>query len=745
MSVYNKFKFPKVTVDVAVEMGLKPEEFEKAKEILGRIPNYIELGIISAMWSEHCSYKSSKIHLKKFPTSAPWVVQGPGENAGIIEIDGDICACFKVESHNHPSYIEPYQGAATGVGGILRDVFTMGARPVAAMNSLRFGKLDNNETKHILEGVVAGIAGYGNCFGVPTIGGEVFFHESYQKNPLVNAFALGIVKKDKIFYAKAEGVGNVIIYVGAKTGRDGIHGATMASEEFSSDDTSKRPNVQIGDPFKEKLLLEACLELMQEDYIVGIQDMGAAGLTSSSFEMASRAGSGVKLYLDRVPVREKEMNPYEIMLSESQERMLIVAKKGFEKKIKKIFDKWDLDAEVIGEVTDDGFVRLFWDGEEVASLKAAPLSDEAPIYDRSYTKPTYVDELKKFDISSIPEPKNYNDVLIKIFESPNIASKEYIYEQYDHMVQTNTVVLPGSDASVIRVKGSKKCISISSDCNGRYCYLDSFMGGMQAVVEACRNVAMSGARPLAITDCLNFGNPEKPEIMWQFVNVIEGMASACKRLNTPVVSGNVSFYNETDGKAIFPTPTVVAVGVIDDVDYIITSEFKNLENYIYLVGSNRGEIGGSEYLNFIHNTVAGKIPEVDLYYEKDLVDFMVDAAKKKIIKAAHDVSEGGLVVALSEMTFKNDIGFEVNLKGDIRPDFYIFSESQGMVILEVEKINAREVEKLLKYYSLPFSRIGETTGRNIVVNYNKKNIINLPLDIPKYIYKTLIKRVMVNL
>lgn len=742
MSVYNKFKFPKVTVDVAVEMGLKPEEFEKAREILGRTPNYIELGIISAMWSEHCSYKSSKIHLKKFPTSAPWVVQGPGENAGIIEIDGDICACFKVESHNHPSYIEPYQGAATGVGGILRDVFTMGARPVAAMNSLRFGKLDNNETKHILEGVVAGIAGYGNCFGVPTIGGEVFFHESYQKNPLVNAFALGIVKKDKIFYAKAEGVGNVIIYVGAKTGRDGIHGATMASEEFSSDDTSKRPNVQIGDPFKEKLLLEACLELMQEDYIVGIQDMGAAGLTSSSFEMASRAGSGVKLYLDKVPVREKDMNPYEIMLSESQERMLIVAKKGFEKKIKKIFDKWDLDAEVIGEVTDDGFVRLFWDGEEVAALKAAPLSDEAPVYDRPYQKPSYMDELKKFDINSIPEPKNYNDVLMKIFESPNIASKEYIYEQYDHMVQTNTVVLPGSDASVIRVKGSKKCISMSSDCNGRYCYLDSFMGGMQAVVEACRNVAMSGARPLAITDCLNFGNPEKPEIMWQFVNAVEGMASACKRLNTPVVSGNVSFYNETDGNAIFPTPTVVAVGVIDDVDYIITSDFKNLENYIYLVGSNRGEIGGGEYLNFIHNTVAGKIPEVDLYYEKDLVDFMVDAAKKKIIKAAHDVSEGGLVVALSEMTFKNDIGFEVNLKGDIRPDFYIFSESQGMVILEVEKINAREVEKLLKYYSLPFSRIGETTGRNIVVNYNKKNIINLPLDIPKYIYKTLIKRVM---
>jgi phosphoribosylformylglycinamidine synthase len=742
MSVYDKFKFPEVTIDVAKEMGLKPEEFEMAKQILGRTPNYIELGIVSAMWSEHCSYKSSKIHLKKFPTSAPWVIQGPGENAGIIEIDGDICACFKIESHNHPSYIEPYQGAATGVGGILRDVFTMGARPVAAMNSLRFGRLDNNETKHIFEGVVAGIAGYGNCFGVPTIGGEVFFHESYQKNPLVNAFALGIVKKDKIFYAKAEGEGNIIIYVGAKTGRDGIHGATMASEEFSSDDTSKRPNVQIGDPFKEKLLLEACLELMQEDYIVGIQDMGAAGLTSSSFEMASRAGSGVKMYLDKVPVREKNMNPYEIMLSESQERMLIVAKKGYEKKIKKIFDKWDLDAEVIGEVTNDGYVRLFWEGEEVACLEAAPLSDKAPVYDRPYSKPAYIDECRKFDFNSIPEPKNYNDILMKLFESPNIASKEYVYEQYDHMVQTNTVVLPGSDSAVIRIKGSDKCIAMSSDCNGRFCYLDPFLGGMQAVVEACRNVAMSGARPLAITDCLNFGNPEKPEIMWQFVNAVEGMAAACKRLNTPVVSGNVSLYNETDGDAIFPTPTVVSVGVVDKVDFIITSDFKSLGNQIYLVGSNKGEIGGSEYLNFIHNTVAGKVPEIDLYYEKDLIDFMVEAAKKGLIQSAHDVSEGGLAVALTEMTFKNNIGIEVNLKGNTRADFYLFSESQGLVILEVEKVYTKSIEKLLKFYNLPFTKIGETMGRNIVINYNKKNLINIPLDIPKYIYKTIIKKVM---
>ncbi|MCX8084846.1 MAG: phosphoribosylformylglycinamidine synthase subunit PurL [Calditerrivibrio sp.] len=742
MSVYDKFGFPKVDVKIAQEMGLKPEEFEMAKKLLGRTPNYIELGIISAMWSEHCSYKSSKIHLKKFPTTAPWVVQGPGENAGIIEIDGDICACFKIESHNHPSYIEPYQGAATGVGGILRDVFTMGARPVAAMNSLRFGKLDNNETKHIFEGVVAGIAGYGNCFGVPTIGGEVFFNECYQKNPLVNAFALGLVKKDKIFYAKAEGVGNIIIYVGAKTGRDGIHGATMASEEFSSNDTSKRPNVQIGDPFKEKLLLEACLELMQEDYVVGIQDMGAAGLTSSSFEMASRAGSGVKLHLDKVPVREKNMNPYEIMLSESQERMLIVAKKGCEKKIKKIFDKWDLDAEVIGEVTGDGYVRLYWEGEEVACLEASPLSDKAPVYDRPYSKPAYIDEVRKFDINDIPEPKNYNDILMKMFESPNIASKEYVYEQYDHMVQTNTIVLPGSDAAVIRIKGSERCIAMSSDCNGRYCYLDPFIGGVQAVVEACRNVAMGGGRPLAITDCLNFGNPERPEIMWQFVNAVEGMASACKRLNVPVVSGNVSLYNETDGKAVFPTPTVVAVGVVDKQEYVITSEFKNLGNVIYLVGSNRGEIGGSEYLSHIHGLIKGKVPEVDLYYEKDLIDFMVDAAKQKLILAAHDVSEGGLVIALTEMSFKNDIGFVVNLKGDMRADAYLFSESQGMVILEVEKINCKNVEKLLRSYSLPFSKIGETSGRNIIVNYNKKNLINIPLDIPKYIYKTVIKKAM---
>ena len=576
MNVYDTFKYPKVDEKIAKSMGLKSEEFGLAQKILKRAPNFIELGIIASMWSEHCSYKSSKIHLKKLPTKGECVVVGPGENAGIIEIDEDICACFKIESHNHPSYIEPYNGAATGVGGILRDIFTMGARPVAAMNSLRFGKLDNDETIKILEGVVSGIAGYGNCFGVPTVGGEVFFDECYQKNPIVNAFALGLVKKDKIFLAKAEGVGNPIIYVGAKTGRDGIHGATMASEEFSSSSESKRVNVQIGDPFKEKLLLEACLEIMKNDYLVGIQDMGAAGLTSSSFEMASKSGSGVKLYLDKVPVREEGMTPYEIMLSESQERMLMVAKKGVEDKVIEIFKKWDLDIAIIGEVTDDGFVRLFWKDEEVASLPAEPLSSKAPEYNREYKKPKYIDEIKKFSESEIKEIDDLNTALFNLLNSPTIASKRWIFEQYDYMVRTNTTVIPGSDAAVIRIKGSNKGIAMSCDCNPRYVYANPKIGAALSVVEAARNVAASGARPLAITNCLNFGNPEKPEIMWQFAEAVEGMKEACLGLNTPVVSGNVSFYNETEGKSIYPTPTVVMVGVIDDVKKCITSHFKTI-------------------------------------------------------------------------------------------------------------------------------------------------------------------------
>ncbi|UOD34207.1 phosphoribosylformylglycinamidine synthase subunit PurL [Deferribacteraceae bacterium V6Fe1] len=739
MSVYESFKYPEVDVTVAREMGLKPEEYELAKKIIGRNPNYIEIGIISSMWSEHCSYKSSKLHLKKLPTEADWVVQGPGENAGIIEIDGDICACFKVESHNHPSYIEPYQGAATGVGGILRDVFTMGARPVAAMNSLRFGTLDNDETIKIMDGVVAGIAGYGNCFGVPTVGGEVFFDECYQKNPLVNAFALGIVKKDKIFLAKAEGVGNPIIYVGAKTGRDGIHGATMASEEFSADSESKRPNVQIGDPFKEKLLLEACLELMKNEYLIGIQDMGAAGLTSSSFEMASKSGAGVKLYLDKVPVREKNMTPYEIMLSESQERMLLVAKKGYENKVVEIFKKWDLDVATIGEVTDDGFVRLYWNGEEVAVLPADPLSNNAPVYDRPYKKPDYIDELRDFSIGNLKEPTDLNTCLFNLLNSPNIASKRWVYEQYDYMVRTNTVVNPGSDSAVLRIKESQKGIALSSDCNPRYCYVNPKKGGSLAVAEAARNVAMSGARPLAITNCLNFGNPEKPEIMWQFVEVLEGMKEACLALSTPVVSGNVSFYNETEGKGVYPTPTIVMVGAIDDVTKAIKSSFRSFGSYIVIIGKDKYEIGASEYLKVCHSTVAGDVPEVDLDAEKKLIDFMVKAVDERLINSAHDISEGGLAVALSEMTLENEIGCEVSFDENIRNDLLLFSETQARGIIEVNSINIEKVEELLSKFGLYYKIVGKTVGNSIIIKNKGEKLIDVNVLAAKYIYENAIK------
>jgi len=720
MSMYDTFKYPEVTAEAARGMGLKPEEFEHAKKIIGRTPNYIELGIFSAMWSEHCSYKSSRIHLAKLPTKAPWVVQGPGENAGIIEVDGDICACFKVESHNHPSYIEPFQGAATGVGGIMRDVFTMGARPVASMNSLRFGKIDNEKTRSIFEGVVAGISFYGNCFGVPTVGGEVFFNDCYAGNPLVNAFSLGLVNKDKIFLAKAEGEGNPVIYVGAKTGRDGIHGATMASEEFSAESESKRPNVQIGDPFKEKLLLEACLELMKEDWVVGIQDMGAAGLTSSSFEMGAQ--SGVVLDLDKVPTREKGMTPYEIMLSESQERMLMVVRKGCEDKVKAIFDKWDLDAEVIGHVATDGYVRLRWQGEEVAALPAAPLSSEAPKYDRPYARGEYMDELNK--PVDVKEPDHLKGVLLKLLAAPNIASKRWVYTQYDHMVRVGTTVLPGSDASVIRIPDSKKGIALSADCNSRICRLDPRTGGMAAVAESARNVAVSGARPRAFTNCLNFGNPEKADIMWQFVEAVEGMADAGKALDTPVVSGNVSLYNETEGKGIYPTPTIVMVGVIDDVEKAVTSTFKLEGSNIFLLGENTDEIGGSEYLSIIHDIEKGTPPKIDLAKEKSLINLLVEAAEKSLMLSAHDTAEGGLAVALAEMCFgEKQMGVRINLEDDMRTDYLLFAETQGRVIVEVGGLNSAAFEKLAEKHGIKCTQIGTVEGAHIVIKHQGRTVI----------------------
>ena len=727
-----------ITLEVALEHGLTEEEFNKIIEILGRKPNLTELGIFSVMWSEHCSYKSSKVHLKKFPTEAEWVIQGPGENAGIIEIGEGLAVAFKMESHNHPSFVEPYQGAATGVGGILRDIFTMGARPIASLDSLRFGDPENERTRYLLTGVVSGIADYGNCVGVPTIGGEVYFDKCYNGNILVNVFTLGLVKKDKIFYGYAGGAGNPVIYVGSKTGRDGIHGCSLlASDEFDEKSEEKRPTVQVGDPFTEKLLLEACLELFQHDYIVGIQDMGAAGLTSSSVEMAGRAGTGIFLDLDKVPLREEGMTPYEIMLSESQERMLIVAKKGFEDRVIEIFKKWDLDAVVIGYVTDDGFLTLKFNGEICAKIPIKYISEEAPVYTRPIKKPEYIEKVNKLDQSQIPEPDDYNEVLKKLLGNLNIASKKWIYEQYDHMVRINTVVRPGSDAAVIRIKGTNKGVAISSDCNSRFCYLNPRLGGMIAVCEAARNVACSGARPKAITDCLNFGNPEKPEIMWQFKEAVEGIADACKVLQTPVVSGNVSFYNETSGKPIYPTPTIGMVGILDDIEKHLTQWFKDENDIIILLGKMKEELGGSEYLAYIQNIVMGPVPEVDLEYEKRLIEAILEMNDSKLLKSAHDISEGGLAVALAEccITGKTSIGAKINIDYN-KPSAALFGESQSRIIISTKPEFKDKIKEIAEKYGIDFNEIGKVGGDRLVIN----DIINIEVEKLKEIYFTAIER-----
>ncbi len=734
-----------------IESHVTWEEYQRIKELLGREPNLVELGIFSAMWSEHCSYKSSRPHLKKFPTKAPWVVQGPGENAGIIEVDKEkgICAAFKVESHNHPSFIEPFHGAATGVGGILRDVFTMGARPVACMDSLRFGELSDPKMRYVAKGVVSGISHYGNCVGVPTVGGEVYFDPCYQTNPLVNAFALGIVKKEKIFYARAAGVGNPVIYVGAKTGRDGIHGATMASEEFSSEEeVEKKVNVQVGDPFMEKLLIEACLEAMEKKGIVAIQDMGAAGLTSSSVEMASRGGVGVKLWLDKVPTREEGMTPYEIMLSESQERMLVVCERGREEEIMEVFRKWDLDAVVIGEVIAEPVLKLFWHGQKVAELPIKALTDEAPVYYRPFKTPKYILENASYDQNTIPEPKDYNKVVKELLSSPTIASKRWIWEQYDHMVQINTVVYPGGDASLLRVKESSKGIAISSDCNSRYCYLNPYEGGKIAVAEAARNVACTGARPRAITDCLNFGSPEDPEIMWQFVKATDGMADACKVLETPVVSGNVSFYNETkteEGKrAVYPTPTVVCVGVIEDVEERMTAEFKDEGDYILLLGENTGNVSGSEYQKLVLGEVKGRGQSIDLRFEKTLQDALVEAISKGLIKHAHDVSEGGIAVNLFESAFSKNLGFTVDFNEELRSDFLLFGEEQSRVVISTSPERVDEVIDFFTKKAVPVKVIGRVGGERGVIRHRGKVVVDLPVKEAKEIYEMALEKKLIG-
>jgi len=673
------------------------------------------------MWSEHCSYKSSKTHLAKFPTKGPYVIQGPGENAGVVDIGYGLAAVFKMESHNHPSYIEPYQGAATGVGGILRDVFTMGARPIASLNSLRFGKPGNPRTRYLVGGVVGGIAGYGNCIGVPTVGGDVYFEDCYDGNNLVNAFTLGVARKDRIFKGLAGGPGNPVIYVGAKTGRDGIHGATMASEEFDSESEEKRPTVQVGDPFMEKLLLEACLELMKTDCIVGIQDMGAAGLTSSSFEMAGRAGSGIEMDLDLVPLREEGMTPYEIMLSESQERMLLVAEKGREAEVLENFKKWDLDAVVIGKVTDDGYVRVSREGRVVAEMPAMALTEEAPTYDRPFQKPHGQDELNRLDRESVSLPADLNGALLSLLGSLEVCDREWIYRQYDHMIRTNTVVLPGSDGAVVKVKGTPLGLAMSVDCNSRYCYLDPKTGASLAVAEAARNVAVSGARPLAITDCLNFGNPEKPEVMWQFKESIEGMCEACRALATPVVSGNVSFYNETMGKGIFPTPTVAMVGVIKDFSLAVTQFFKKDGDTIYLLEPDNveEELGGSLYLKEIHGIIKGMPPAVELAFEKKLHSFLVEGAKRFLFESCHDISEGGIAVALAECAFshgENPVGCTVeNPYPDMRPDGSLFGEAQGRVIISVDPLKEGDFCLFCEKEKLSPRRIGKTGGEKLKI------------------------------
>jgi phosphoribosylformylglycinamidine synthase len=710
------------------EIGLTDEEYQRVVDILGRKPNWTETGLYSVMWSEHCSYKNSKPVLRRFPTSGPRVLQGPGEGAGIVDIGDNQAVVFKIESHNHPSAIEPYQGAATGVGGIIRDVFSMGARPVALLNSLRFGELTSPRVKYLFENVVAGIAGYGNCIGIPTVGGEVNFDATYEGNPLVNAMCVGLIDHDKIQKGVATGVGNPVIYVGASTGRDGIHGATFASEELNDESEKKRPAVQVGDPFMEKLLLEACLELIDTGIVVGIQDMGAAGLTCSSAEMASKAGNGIEMNLDLVPQREAGMSAYEMMLSESQERMLVVVEKGKEAEAIAIFDKWGLASAVVGRVTDDGMLRLLHHGEVVAEVPVKTLADDAPVYYRPSAVPAYYEANANVDpVAAIPEPADVNETLKALLAQPTVANKAWVYEQYDHIVRANTAVKPGSDAAVVMIRGTRKALAMSTDCNGRYVYLDPQVGGAIAVAEAARNVVCSGAEPLAITDCLNFGNPEKPEVFWQFEKAVDGMSEACLALNTPVIGGNVSFYNERSGDAIYPTPTVGMVGLIADVDHITTQDFQAEGDAIILLGETYAELGGSEYQKWATGSISGRPPQLDLAKEAAVQKLVLDAIRQGLVKSAHDLSEGGLGVALAESCFGSGIGAAVSLQSDLRSDVLLFSESQSRILLSVAQEQTDAVLALAKERGVPAQVIGTTGGERLVVNVNGTEVIHAPL------------------
>ncbi len=745
-----------ITPEIIAQHNLTAEEYEKIKQIMGREPNLTELGVFSVMWSEHCSYKSSRIHLKRLPTQSERVIVPPGENAGVVDIGDDWCVAFKVESHNHPSFIEPFQGAATGVGGILRDVFTMGARPIAAMNSLRFGPLDHPEhgarNKSILRGVVDGIAHYGNCFGVPTVGGEVVFDDAYCLNPLVNAFALGLVKKDQIFFGKASGVGNPVLYVGAKTGRDGIHGATMASAEFDEEALEKRPTVQVGDPFLEKLLLEACLEAMRSGAIAGIQDMGAAGLTSSSVEMAARAGTGLELDLTLVPQRESGMTAYEMLLSESQERMLIVAHVGREKQVVDIFKKWDLDAVVIGKVVEGDKLKIVHNGVLEADLPVMALTDEAPKYQREMFNSK---QPVRLPAPREPKTKDLAEALKLLLASPNICSKHWVYEQYDHMVRTNTAVLPGADAAVVRIKETRRAVAMCLDGQGRYCAIDPREGAKLAVAEAARNVVCVGAKPIAVTNCLNFASPERSAVMWTFSEVIDGMKEACETFGTPVVSGNVSFYNETDGSGILPTPVIGMVGLVDDVRKLVTQGFKNEGDMVALLGTTKDDLEMSEYaqtiLGYTTDELIGnaKVPRLDLALEKTVQDTCVKLIDEMLLNSAHDCSDGGLAVAIAESCFsslnREAAGAEIELKYDGLPgDAALFSESPSRIVISFAPEKLPDVEAIAKQFNCPFAVIGKVGGESLAIAIDGRQAISTPVAELESVWKNSLEKKLAN-
>jgi phosphoribosylformylglycinamidine synthase II len=729
---------PKVTLDLALAHGLTSEEYDRIIRRLGREPSYTELGLFSSLWSEHCAYKHSRVFLRTLPTEAAHVLQGPGENAGIVDLGGDLALAFKVESHNHPSFIEPFQGAATGVGGILRDIFTMGARPIAVLDSLRFGDPEDRRTRRLVEGVVSGISWYGNCFGVPNLGGEVGFAPEYGGNPLVNAMAVGLVRKDRVFRARAEGAGNPVFYVGAKTGRDGIHGATMASAAFEAGAEERRPTVQVGDPFTEKLLLEACLEAMATGAIVGIQDMGAAGLACACSEMPARAGTGMEVELSRVPQRETAMTPYEIMLSESQERMLLVAARGREAEIREVFAKWELDAVQIGTVTDDGMLRVRSGGRVVAEVPVQALADEAPVYEKPTTRPEWQDALEGFDPLSLPMPLEPEAALLALLASPGIASKEWVYRQYDQQVGTNTLVLPGSDAGVLRIKGSPKAVALTTDGNARFVYVDPRAGGAMAVAEAARNLSASGARPLGVTDCLNFGSPERPEILWQFKEAVAGIGEACRALQIPVVGGNVSFYNETEGRAILPTPVIGMAGLLEDAGARCTQWFEAAGDRVALLGPDDVSLGASELLWIAHRRVAGRLAPLDLERERVVQEACRAVIGARLLRSAHDASEGGIAVALAECCVSGPapVGAEIDLPPGLPLPLLLFGEGPSRIVVSVRAGAERHFQQLMTEFSVPWRWIGRVGGDRLVITVGGARAIDLAVEQGALVWRT---------